>query len=468
MTSTGGQNGSARVIGTLALAGVAVSLQQTLVIPLLPQLPRLLDTSAANASWLVTATLLTGAAATPVISRLADMYGKSRLMSATLWIMLAGSVVGSLASSVGIAILARGMLGVGVALVPVGIAAMSDELPPQKVSFGIALMSATLAIGAGAGLPLSGLIAQHLDWRAIFWISGAVCAIMLVLVPRVMRHPTGTRQGRFDFAGAVVLSSGLVFLMLTLSKGGQWGWTSINTLMTLAVGTGLLVLWVPMQVRHDNPIVDLRVAARPAVLLVNTTAALLGFAMYANMLVTTQLLQLPAGSSFGLGLSTTEAGLWMAPSALAFGALAPGSAYFIERFGGVTALITGATLMALAYVARVFLSDTLPHIVTGSLMVSLGTAMTYAAMPTLILRETPRAQHAAASGINALMRSIGTSTSSAATAALIAGTAVAAGSADSPSFDSLITMFWVSAAVSALAAVVALPLRPDAAPASTR
>src|SRR5699024_6314844 len=146
-------------MATLALSGTVMSLQQTIVVPLLPDFPRLLETTADNASWLVTATLLTGAVATPVVSRLADMYGKRIMMMVTLAIMVLGSLIGALSgTSLELAVLARALQGVGMALVPVGIATMRDELPPHRVPLGVALMSATLAIGAGAGLPLSGLM----------------------------------------------------------------------------------------------------------------------------------------------------------------------------------------------------------------------------------------------------------------------------------------------------------------------
>src|SRR4051812_45106346 len=87
------------VVATLALCGTVVSLQQTVVLPLLPDFPRLLSTSADSASWLVTATLLAGAVATPSISRLADMFGKKRLMVITLGAMVLGSLLGALSTA---------------------------------------------------------------------------------------------------------------------------------------------------------------------------------------------------------------------------------------------------------------------------------------------------------------------------------------------------------------------------------
>jgi predicted MFS family arabinose efflux permease len=86
----------AAVVATLCLSGTVVALQQTLVVPLLPDFPEILGTTTDNASWLVTSTLLVGAVATPIVSRLADMIGKRRMMVVCMLVMVAGSVVAAL------------------------------------------------------------------------------------------------------------------------------------------------------------------------------------------------------------------------------------------------------------------------------------------------------------------------------------------------------------------------------------
>ncbi|NHP17270.1 MFS transporter [Rhodococcus sp. IC4_135] len=189
------------VVATLALTGTVVSLQQTLVLPLLPDLPALLNTTADNASWLVTATLLFGAVSIPTVTRLADMFGKKRMMLVTLAVMVLGSVLGALSTELPLVITARAMQGIGLSLIPVGIAIMRDELPRERVPLGVALMSASLAIGSGAGLPLAGLIAAHMDWRAIFWVTGIVGVIVLTSIWKVIDESPVRTGGAFDYWG---------------------------------------------------------------------------------------------------------------------------------------------------------------------------------------------------------------------------------------------------------------------------
>lgn len=445
------------IVMTLALSGTAVSMQQTMLVPLLPEFPRLLDSTVEGASWLITATLLTGSVSVPTVSRLADMFGKKRMMLVVLSIMVLGSVVGSLSSTLAPLILARALQGVGMALVPVGIAVMRDELPREKVAFGVGLMSATLAIGAGAGLPLSGFIADRVDWHGIFWVTGGIGLLMLLVAGVVLRESPVRGGGSFDYPGAILISLALTAVLLAFSKGGDWGWSSVRTWSLLLMGLAALTIWVPMELRVRYPIVDVRVATRPGVLLVNLAAVLTGFATFGNMIVTTQLLQSPGSTDYGQGLDVLHAGLWMMPSTLAFGAMAPVSAVVTRRLGPQTTLFIGAMVMAAAYVARAYLSSELWQVVGGSVLVSIGTAMTFAAMPVLLMRAVPITQTASANGLNTLLRSTGSSLSSATLAAVSAIGVVRVGNDVFPSFTALIVMFWIAAGSSFLAAILSLP-----------
>lgn len=441
----------------LSLCGIVVSLQQTLVLPLLPELPQLLNTSADTASWLVTATLLAGAVATPTVSRLADLYGKRRMMIVSLVSALAGSVLGAVSEEIALLVTARALQGVGLALVPVAIAIMRDELPREKVPLGVAIMSATLAVGAGVGLPLSGLISDHLDWHAIFWLTALVSAILLVAAVTLLPESPVRTGGAFDLRGAVLLSVALTAILLAISKGSQWGWTSNLTLGSAALGFAVLGLWLPLQLRTPSPLVDLRVAARAPVMLVNLVSIFAGFAMFTNMLVTTQYLQMPEGTGYGLGLSVLETGLWMVPNAAAFAIMAPVSAWMTRRWTPQITLLTGTAIMAVTYAGRTVLSDNLFQIVCGSVLVGVGTALAYGALPTLLMRAVPVTETASANGLNVLLRSVGTSTASAATAGITTASAVIIADTVAPTSGALQLILWLSAGASLAATTIAVP-----------
>src|SRR5215470_17532469 len=156
------------VVPVLASAGITVALMQTLVIPLVPELPQLLHASAAETAWAITATLLAAAVATPIMGRLGDMYGKRRMLLISIGLLVTGSVVAALSSSLGPMIAGRALQGMASGVIPLGISIMRDELPTEKLGSATALMSASLGVGGALGLPAAAFLAEHADWHVLF------------------------------------------------------------------------------------------------------------------------------------------------------------------------------------------------------------------------------------------------------------------------------------------------------------
>nr|WP_274601720.1 MFS transporter [Rhodococcus sp. MS13] len=454
---------SSRLItAILCLSGTVVALQQTMVIPLLPDFPKILGVSADDASWLVTVTLLTSAVATPIVSRLADMFGKRRMMLISMTMIVVGSLVAAIGGNFVALLIGRGLQGFAISMIPVGISIMRDELPKEKVASATALMSATLGIGSALGLPLSGLIFEHLGWPAIFWLSAIVGVLLIIAVAAVVPESSVRTRGKFDFLGAVMLSTALTAILLAISKGARWGWTSELTLLMFVIGIVTLALWFPYELRVTQPMVDLRTSAKRPVLLTNVASILVGFSMYANNLSTTQQLQMPKISGYGFELGVMAAGLCMIPAGLAMVFFAPVSANITKRFGAKITLIVGGTVLALAYIARVFLTGSIALIIISAAVVSIGTAIAYSAMPMLIMRSVPITETASANGLNSLLRSVGTSTSSAVVAAMLTSMVIPSGPGEGlPSIDAFKNIFWLAAlaAVAAAAAAAFIPRR---------
>ena len=177
---------------------------------------------------------------------------------------------------------------------------------------------------------------------------------------------------------------------------------------------------MPLELRVNQPMVDLRTSAQRPVLMTNLASIFAGMAMFVNMLVTVQVLQQPTATGPGFGLGVTAAGLAMVPSGLAMVAMSPFSGWSLARWGGRVVLLVGAGLMALTYVGRVFWADSVLAVVIGSTLVGIGTALAFAAMPTLIMSSVPITETASANGLNSLVRSIGTSLASTVVAAVMA------------------------------------------------
>ena len=449
------------IITVLALCGTLVSLQQTLVLPLLPEFPEILGTTSENASWLVTITLLTGAVGTPIVSRLADMFGKRLMLIVCLGSVIVGSAVAAMSTSLALVVTGRGLAGIGTSLVPVGISIMRDHLPADKVGSGVALMSATLGIGGAVGMPLAGVISSNFDWHALFLVSGGFAVVMLIAVLLVVPESTVRAGGRFDYLGAALLSLALTCFLLAVSKAGAWGWADRKTLVLLVVAALTMAAWVPIELRSGQPLVDIRTSLRRTVLLTNVASIMVGFAMFANFLSATQQVQMPVESGYGFGLSVVETGLVLMPNGILMVMLSPVAAHLIQRLGPRAILVAGAIVMAVGFVMRSFLHATLLEVVVATGVSSVGMVLAFAAMPTLIMRSVPITETASANGLNTLLRAIGTSSASAVLAAIFSALTMEVGGASIPTLGAYQLVFWLGAAAALMgAAVAAFIVRP--------
>ncbi|MFF9581521.1 MFS transporter [Streptomyces achromogenes] len=457
------------VVAVLALAGITVSLMQTLVIPIVPELPGYLHASPSDAAWAVTATLLAAAVATPVAGRLGDMFGKRRLLLLSLVLLVAGSAVCALSDRLVPMITGRALQGLAAAVVPLGISIMRDELPPERLAGSTALMSASLGVGGALGLPAAAFIADHYDWHVLFWTSASLGVVAAVLVLGLVPESGVRTGGRFDLAGALGMAVGLVSLLLAVSKGADWGWGSGTTLGLLALAVAVLVAWGFFELRTARPLVDLRTTARRQVLFTNLASIAFGFSMFAMSLVLPQLLQLPAQTGYGLGRSMLAAGLVMAPQGLVMMATAPLSALVTKARGPKTTLMAGALIVAAGYGLNIVLMSEIWHLVLVSCVIGAGVGFAYGAMPALIMGAVPPSETAAANSLNTLMRSIGTSVASAVAGVILARMTTSLGGHALPSENGFKAVMALGAGAAALAFLLAgfLPRhRPAAAPAT--
>jgi MFS family permease len=447
--------GTNAIVAVLAFAGIVVALMQTLVIPLVPQLPTLLNTSAANTAWVVTATLLAGAVAVPVMGRLGDMFGKRRLLLIGLALLVLGSVVGALSQSVLPLIVGRILQGLASGVIPLGISVMRDVLPREKLAGSVALMSASLGVGGALGLPAAALIAEYADWHLLFWTSAGLGVLVTVLVVAVVPESAVRAGGRFDFPGAASLSTALVALLLAISKGSTWGWTSGSTLAMAIASVAAFAFWVWWELRTTLPLVDLRVTTGRQVLFTNLASIAVGFALFAMSLVFPQVLQLPTATGYGLGQSILAAGLVMAPSGIVMMLVAPVSARITTTRGPKTTLMLGALVIAVGYLIGVVTLGAVWLLVVISVVIGAGIGLAYGAMPALIMGAVPASETGAANSFNTLMRSLGTSFASAVAGMILAQMTVSMGGRDVPSEAAFHVTMGVAAGAAVLSFVLA-------------
>ena len=214
---------SALIVLYLSLGGLSFAVLQSMVAPALSTIGKDLNASTSSVSWILTAYLLSASVLTPILGRLGDMVGKRRILIVVLSVLLIGTVLAALAPNLAVLIIARALQGAAGAVMPLSIGIVRDELPKERVSTTIGLLSAIFGIGAGVGIVAAGPIVQNLDWQWLFWLPAVLIVVALLGVIFGMPESPVRKPGRLDLAGTAVLTVALVSILLAVSEGEDLG-----------------------------------------------------------------------------------------------------------------------------------------------------------------------------------------------------------------------------------------------------
>jgi EmrB/QacA subfamily drug resistance transporter len=454
-------------LAILSLAGIAFALQQTMVIPALPALQRELHTTTTWVTWVLTVFLLVASVATPVLGKLGDQYGKERLLVVSLALFLLGSIAAALAWNIWALIGARAIQGAGGAVFPLSFGIIRDEFPREKVGVAIGLVSAMFGVGGGFGIVLSGLIVDHLSWRWLFIVGAAAIAAALVLVHRFVPESPIKTPSRVDFIGASLLSGGLISLLLALTEGESWGWTSVRILALFAAAVALLVSWGWAELRVADPMVDMRMLARREILFTNLTALVAGFAMFGSFVLVPNFVEIPHGLDrsvqrlvdFGFDASATKAGLYLLPSSITLLFAGPVAGLLGRRWGSKWPLAAGLVLVAASAGSLALWHDESWQLLAAMAVLGVGVGFAFASMATLITEAVRPTETGIATGMNTVMRTVGGVVGGQVGAALLAAHTIR-GTNGVPSVVGFEIAFAISAVAALVGAAVAVFVTP--------
>jgi EmrB/QacA subfamily drug resistance transporter len=454
-------------LAILTLSGTAFALQQTMVIPALPTLQRDLHTTTTWVTWVLTVFLLVASVATPILGKLGDQYGKERLLVISLAIFLVGSVGAATAWNIWALITWRAVQGAGASVFPLSYGIIRDEFPREKVGVGIGLISAVFGIGGGFGIVLSGLIVDNLSWRWLFIVGAVGIAAAVVLVHRFVPESPIKSPSRVDFVGASLLSGGLVAMLVALTEGEDWGWTSSRILGLAAAAAVLLLAWAFAELRVAEPMVDMRMLARRQVLFTNLTALVAGFAMFGSFVLVPNFVETPHGLKtsvshlvhYGFDASATKAGLYLLPSSFALLFAGPIAGLIGRRVSSKWPLAAGLVFVAVAAGSLAGWHDRPLQILAAMPVLGAGIGFAFAAMATLITEAVHPSETGIATGMNTVMRTVGGVIGGQVGAALLAAHTIK-GTDGVPSVIGFEVAFGISAVAALVGAGVALFVTP--------
>ncbi|MFE6721738.1 MFS transporter [Streptomyces albidoflavus] len=446
--------GVAAPFAALLIAVLSFSLMQTMVVPVLPDLQRAFAASTTGVSWVLSSFLITASVATALLGRVGDMFGKRRVLIGCLSVFAVGTLFCAMSDSLGMLVASRAVQGVGAAAFPLAFGIVREQFPHERVPVAIGLISSTFGIGFGVGLVLPGPVVDTLGWRWIFWLALAVIVLGILAVAAFIRESAHRSPGRVDWLGGLLLSGTVVALLLPISQGKSWGWSSPGVVGLCATAVLLGAAFVAVERRVPEPLIDMELLRRPAVATSHLAALIIGFGMYGALTLVPLLAQTPPETGFGFGASVTESGLFMLPMAATMLVASPLAGRIGAAIGFKLPLVLSCLIGAVGFAIYAAGHHSEWALYAGSGVLGVGVGIAYASLANLVVTAVNPRQVGEATGINTIMRTIGSSLGAQVAASVVASQTVPG--TRIPADSGYTTTFVMSAIALGVATLVAL------------
>ncbi len=328
---------------TVLIAGMFMSvLDISIVNVAIPTIQNDFGVTTEEVQWIATAYSLALGVVVPVSGWLSDKLGPSRTYNLALVGFAAGSALCGLAWSLNSMIAFRILQAIPGGILPVvTLTIVYRIVPREKIGAAMGMYGLGIVVAPAIGPTLGGYLVEYVDWRLIFFINVPVGILGAVAATMVLPRFPATRAGRFDVLGFLTIATGLFSLLLALSEGQDWGWTSYRVLILLTVGALSLALFVIIELEVDEPLLDVRVfrywAFTNSLLLISVlSVGLFGVLFY-----------IPLFLQQAQGMGAFEAGLLLLPQALVMGVLMPIAGRLYDRIGPRWPATIGLTIVAI-------------------------------------------------------------------------------------------------------------------------
>ncbi|WP_239590226.1 MFS transporter [Streptomyces aureoverticillatus] len=386
------------VLVVLCVSLLLVAVDATVLHVAVPAVTEDLRPGAIELLWIVDIYPLVCASLLILFGTLGDRIGRRRVLLLGYGLFGVASAVAALADTAHVLIAARALLGVGGAMImPATLSILRQVFPDRRErALAIGIWSAVAAVGAACGPLLGGFLLEHFWWGSVFLINIPLMLVSLPVGRWLLPESTGERNGPWDVVGALMAAGGLFALVLGVKRlGSGESPLGATTLVSVAVGAGLLIAFVRRQRRRRYPLVDLAMFTRPAF---STSVGCIVLAMLALVgleLIAAQYLQLV------LGLSPLETGLRLLPLTIAAMAAGLAGSRMLQRFGPRAMVATGFALTALAVAALTAMGgeDNAPLMLAGFVLLGFGLETTLFGAYESMLSEAPQTQAGGAAAI---------------------------------------------------------------------
>jgi EmrB/QacA subfamily drug resistance transporter len=451
-----GQTAARRIPLALALLATGIpmfmaTLDNLVMTNALPVLHASLHASVEELQWFINAYTLVFASLILFAVALGDRFGRRTVFAVGIAIFTLASAAAAFATDPTQLIIARAVQGLGGAgIMPLSLSLLAGSVEPRRRPLAIGIWGGIAGLGVAAGPLIGGAVVQGWNWQGIFWINVPVGIIAIPIILAVLPNAFGEKV-RADIVGVLLAGLGVLGIVFGIVRGNPAGWDSAEVIGSLIAGAVLLAVFFVWELRHDAPLLPLRLFRDRSFSVANVVGFGFSFGMFGAVFILIQFLQIVQGHS------PLEAAVLTTPWTMAPMVVAPLAGIFAGRIGTRTLIVAGLLFQSTGlFWLAISMSATVPYTTMLPAFISAGVGMglVFAPSSTAVLANMRAEDSAKASGTNSTVREIGVALGIAVLTAVFTG----AGGQLTPTgyVDAAIPAVVVGAVVVLATAVVAL------------
>lgn len=399
-------------LAVLAALAVAIGAVESLPLPALPLIQTELGLTPAQAGLLSTTLLLAGSVTMPITAKLADAHGGRRMLLVLVWCIVAGGATSAFAGSLPVMLVGQFLQGLGAGVLPVAFVVLRESFP-ERMSTSVGVITGFFTAGGGAGILVSGQLADTLSRRWMFLLPTLLVTVLAVVAHLVLPRGSAGRRAaaRLDWPGCLLLAVALGALMYNLSKIPENGWLSITTLGLFALTLISGAAWVVVERHAQDPVVDLRLLGRRGVWSSSIVAGVLGAGYAVPNFLIPQLLAVPeAVAGFGFGASPGDISLYLFPGIVVAVVVGPAAGLLVRRVGSRAVVVGGLVVTAAGLLfAMQWHSSPWQIVLVLLLTTGVGVGAASTALYVGVIDSVEEAETGVATAVSGVARGIGAS-----------------------------------------------------------
>ena len=446
------------VLAATCISTLVVNANTSAVSILLPSISEDTGSPVSTLQWAVTGYSLVGAACIVTSGALGDVFGRRKIFLGGLFLFIASCVLIALSTEgVGV-VLGRCIQGAaGSTILAGGLSLLTLATDGDERLRAVSLWGAASAIGAAAGPLVGGLLVDSTGWQGLFWIDALVAAACIPITLKTITESSDPNRSRsIDWLGTVLVAMILAPLILGFSKGADWGWGSISTILCFVVSVASVFAFLAAEKRSPAPLVDLALL-RNRLLIGGTLGILIGAGTINGlMFIMSLFFQDPAG----LEMSAFEAGLATLPATAGLVLATPFIPRLAKRFGSRQVILVGFVAMTAGFVLFLGTDDSWAYgaFIIPVVLIAVGMALSNGPSSSIATSSVAEEQVGAASGISNMARYVGAAVMTAIVATVYAEASASEIESGASAGEALATGFARSSLVLAIVSAIGIVL----------